>query len=60
MTDKDLIDKYMRENKTKDDIELDDFIARITEAQFKPLWRFFCALSKNGSIQSHKTKVYLT
>jgi len=60
ITDKDLMEKYMRENRSKDDVELEDFIVRITETQFKPLWRFFCALSKNGSIQSHKTKVFLT
>lgn len=31
VTEKDLIDKWRKENKTKEDIELDDLIVQITE-----------------------------
>ena len=52
VTDKDLIENYRRENKTREDIELEDLIVAITDTSFKQLWRFFVALSKNGNIET--------
>lgn len=60
VTEKDLIDKYRRDNKTKEDIELEDLIVQIGETGFSKLWRFFVALSKNGQHETQKTQVYLT
>jgi hypothetical protein len=60
VTEKDLIERYHKENKTKEDTDLEDNIALIGEKNFKSLWRFFKALSKNAKSEKRKTKVYLT
>jgi len=60
VTEKDLIERYHKENKTKEDTDLEDNIAVIGEQNFKSLWRFFKALSKNAKSEKRKTKVYLT